>query len=68
MTRRLRAMAYPPPPTAITPPYRLLRLCAYPYYPYYYGPSVSFGFGFGGGHGWGGFHGGGFHGGGWRHR
>ena len=50
-----------PPPPAYYRPY------GYPYYPYYYGPSVGIGFGFGGGwggHGWGGH---GFHGGGGRH-
>ncbi len=57
---------YPPPGYAYPPPYPYYG--GYPYYPYYYGPSVSFGFGFG--HGWGGrgFHGGGFHGGGFHHR
>ena len=53
---------YPPPP----PVYYGPAPYGYPYYPNYYGPSLSFGFGFGGGHGWGGHRG--FHGGGWRHR
>ena len=65
---------YPPPSYGYyPPPYPYYGYGAYPYYPYYYGPSVSFGFGFGrgwGGRGFhgGGFHGGGFHGGGFHHR
>src|SRR6185503_15595640 len=39
---------YPPPSYGYyPPPYPYYGYGAYPYYPYYYGPSVSFGFGFG---------------------